>query len=142
MGVGGLIALAAAGMPITQWKLGYGEFAVILILALAPLFPAALSIGLVLAFGAGCIFADYRSLGAICIVVAAVMLWKRTTSRSRGLKSWLPMTIVASVVVIALAVLLAFTQEQYAERRQQSNIGRYVGLMVAWRAISESPTSR
>ena len=138
MGVGGVAALAVAGVPITQWKLGYAEYIVILVFALAPLFPVPLSLLLILVFGVGCVFADYRSLGGVCIVVVAAMLWRRAGQGRTG-RTWLRMTAVAAIAVLALVSLLWFTHDQYAERRQQSNVGRYAGLMVAWSAIGESP---
>jgi O-Antigen ligase len=139
IGIGGVAALAVDGVSPTQWKLGYGEYVAILVVALAPLCPAFLSIALVLAFGAGCVFADYRSLGAVCLIVASAMLWRRTGIKEGIAKNILRATMVTAVAAMVVGTLLWFTQEEFAERRQESNIGRYVGLVVAWRAITESP---
>lgn len=139
IGVGGVVTLVAGGVPFTKWKLGYGEYVTILVVTLAPLLPAFLATIVIAAFGVGCMFADYRSLGAACLAVAAAMLWQRMQSRGSVGKRLLPVIVVAGVAMVAIAALLSFTQDQYSERRQQSNVGRYVGLVIAWRAISESP---
>ncbi|MBC8008097.1 MAG: O-antigen ligase family protein [Prolixibacteraceae bacterium] len=137
--VGGVAALAVEGVPLTTWKLGYGEYAVLLAVALAPLLPSFLPTLLISLFGVGCVLADYRSLGAVSLAVSAIMLWHHLAFRDGIAKSLLRVAVVAGIAVMALTALLWVTQEQYSERRQESNIGRYVGLLVAWRAISESP---
>jgi O-antigen ligase len=83
--------------------------------------------------------ADYRSIGALCLVVSAIMLWQRARIQGGMGKNWLRSGVIAAIAVAVLATLLWLTQDQFSERRQQSNIGRYVGLLVAWRAINESP---
>ena len=138
IGAGGIASLLVEGLPLTQWKLGYGEYAVMLVLALAPLLPALFAIVLILAFGAICLFADYRSLGAVCLIVGAVMMWPRSGMRTAS-NNWMRITVVMGLATTVLAALLWITHEDNAERRQQSNIGRYAGLVVAWRAITESP---
>jgi hypothetical protein len=139
IGVGGIVSLLLEGVPLTRWKIGYSEYLVVLLLALAPVAPAWLAGVLIGAFGVLCIALDYRSLGAACLVVAAIVLWRHTHRRKSIARNWLLLAFVCLTLAMALATLLSATQQQYFERREQSNIGRYVGLIVAWRAIVESP---
>ena len=139
IGIGGIASLAIGGVPLTQWKLGYSEFAAIAVVALAPLCPPVLAAALMAAFGAGCMVADYRSLGAVVLATAAVMSWQRTSVRGLNSGTWFRIAVVLCLAAIAMAALLWSTQDEYAQRRKESNIGRYVGLVVGWRAIAESP---
>ncbi len=137
MGAGGIATLLVEGVPITQWKLGYGEYAAMLVLALTPLVSARMAMLIVAGFGVACFVADYRGLGAVCLIVPAFMLGRSNADRAAG-RIWKG-SVAILVGIVAVASLLSLTQAQYAERRLESNVGRYVGLLVAWRAISESP---
>ena len=139
IGIGGIASLAIGGVPLTQWKLGYGEYAAIVVVALVPLCPPVLAAALMAVFGAGCMVADYRSLGAVVLATAAVMSWQRTTVRGLSAGNWFRIAVVVCLAASAMAALLWSTEDEYAQRRQESNIGRYVGLVVGWRAIAESP---
>jgi O-antigen ligase len=139
IGVGGLASLLLEGVPLTQWKIGYGEYLAILLMALAPLAPSWLAGVLIGAFGALSIALDYRSLGAACLVVAAIMLWRHLHKRETTARNWLFLSVMVLTLATSIALLLSATQQDYLERREQSNVGRYVGLIVAWRAIAESP---
>jgi O-Antigen ligase len=135
MGVGGIGSLLAAGVPLTHWKEGYGIYTALLVLALAPVAWVRIACVPIAGFGMACMFSDYRSLGAVCLLVAAFMLlhWRGTPRYG-----WKALAVLL-VATIAVTAMLCLTQEQYAERRHQSNTGRYIGMLVAWRAIAESP---
>jgi O-Antigen ligase len=137
--IGGIVSLALDGVPPTKWKIGYGEYLALLVLALAPLAPAWIAGTLVAAFGALCIVLDYRSLGAACLVVAAIVWWRRGHKHRALARNGLLLAILVLAMVATLAALLSSSQKEFLERREQSNIGRYVGLLVAWRAIIDSP---
>lgn len=139
IGIGGIASLLAEGVPLTKWKIGYGEYLAILLLALAPLAQAWFAGVLIGAFGALCVGFDYRSLGAACLVVAAILLWRRIRERRSSARNWILLALTGLTLVMVLSILLSATRDQFLERREQSNIGRYVGLIVAWRAIGESP---
>lgn len=140
MAVGGIISLGLQGTPLTQWKLGYGEYVALLVITLAALASPWISIPLIGGFGSFCILVDYRSLGAACVLVAGTMLWRSWAGRSRN--PWLrgvgPLVVFAIAGAILLAVLDA-TKEDYRARREASTVGRFVVIMVALRAIAESP---
>lgn len=138
-GVGGIVALAIGGAPISQWKSGYGEYAAILVVALAPLLPRVFGAAIVGALGALCVVLDYRSLGAICLIVAIVMLWQPGNRNRGSVLRWVWLGIAGAIASVLIFEVIDATQELYADRREQSNVGRYVGLVVAWRAIAESP---
>jgi len=139
VGLGGVASLTIDSVPITQWKLGYGEYVAILMVTLAPLLPAFLPGLLILAFGVGCVLIDYRSLGAVCLLIAAILLWRSGAKSGKPFHIQLRFMVAALLALTAVTGLLVLTQEQYSERRQESNIGRYVGIVVAWQAIKESP---
>ena len=141
MGIGGMLSLALQGVPLTQWKLGYAEYVALLVVTLAGLAPAIVSIPLIGGFGAFCIAVDYRSLGAAFVLVAGVMIWQ-AVGKQHSRSTWLRGIGPIAVVVVAGAVLVALlsaTGEDYRARREASTVGRFVVVMVAMRAIAESP---
>ncbi len=139
--VGGISALAIEGVPLTNWKLGYGEYVALLVVTLVPLVPPVAAIPAIGAFGGFCIALDYRNLGAACILVAGAMAWQTTAANgSRALfLRCIALAAVFTLVLATLALMLDSTEEDYRTRREASNVGRYVGVLVAWRAILESP---
>jgi hypothetical protein len=141
IGIGGIASLLLQGVPLTQWKLGYAEYVALLVVTLSALAPPLVSIPLIGGFGAFCIAVDYRSLGAACVLVAGAMVWQamgRRQSRAAWLRGLGPIALFV-IVGAALLFLLGATKEDYRDRREASTVGRYVVVMVALRAISESP---
>lgn len=137
--VGGIASLGLAGAPISEWKSGYGEFVALLVVALAPLAPAPLAAAFVGSFGVLCMFLDYRSLGAVCLLVGMAMLWQPPINGGNALRRRLLIGLTMAIAITAVIATVTLTKEEFSERRQQSNIGRYAGIVVAWRAITESP---
>ncbi|MFN0316754.1 MAG: O-antigen ligase family protein [Burkholderiales bacterium] len=141
MGLGGVAALAAQGLPLSTWKLGYGEYCALVVVACAGLFPQMLSVLGIAAFGVICVFTDYRSLGAASLL-ASGLLWYgsfRARERRHLLGQALALIVPAAAAASLLYAALSTTDERIIERRQLSNSGRYIGLVVAWRAVLESP---
>lgn len=142
MALGGLCDLAFREIPVyttSGWKLGYGmSFAVLMGCAscVLPIRIAALGFALL---GVGNILMDYRILGAICIILAA-LIWLRSSrvNRLSGMLVW--QLVLACLVAGGLIIgALTATQDDYAVRRQESNVGRGAALSVAAMAIAESP---
>lgn len=140
IGTGTIAGLVMEGAPLDQWKLGYAEAIVLLVICLGRLSVGATT-ALVLGFGLLCIVLDYRSLGAVSILIAASLLW-RTLAGSRvrwRVRDVVVMAVIATAAVAALALTLELSQSEYETRRLMSNLGRYAGLTVAAQAIADSP---
>ncbi len=140
IGLGTLASLVIEGVPLDQWKLGYAEAIVLLVVCLGRLSVGATA-ALVLGFGLLSIALDYRSLGAVSILVAASLLWRILAgSRKRWrVRDVVVMAIVGIAAAAALITTLELTQSEHETRRLMSNLGRYVGLAVAAQAIADSP---
>lgn len=141
MGLGGMTALALQGLPFDTWKLGYGEYCALAVVAVAGLIPRALGVLAVIALGVTSLILDYRSLGAASLLAAGLLGFQMLGFQPERnlLRRSLAVAISAALAIGLLLAALSATDDQYDERRQLSNSGRYVGLVVAWRAITESP---
>jgi O-antigen ligase len=134
----------ANGTPLTvaEWKSGGYGFAVGLLLAVVCGYLPRLAAGVVLCgFGLLSVMLDFRSVGGVflfCGVLFAVRAMSGGRSRFPVLRVS-AMIIVIAVAVGALALALVGSDDEYLERRLESNSGRYVGLMIATRAIVDSP---
>jgi O-antigen ligase len=141
IGVGGVVALLIDGLPLDTWKLGYGEYCALVLVASAGLLPQGLGVLAIGGFGVASLFLDYRSLGAASLGAAGLLgcRWFGLQSKGSPVRRWLAIVLPAALAFGLLYAALSTTDERLIERRQLSNSGRYVGLLVAWRAISESP---
>lgn len=141
LGLGGIGWLLATGVAFSTWKIGYGEYTAFLVAALSGLFPRFLGASALAACGVVSLLLDYRSLGATCVLGAALVYYagRRAGRRALGLRR---LAVVGGLIVAALgamALLLDSTDDQFENRRKASNGGRYIGVMVALNAIAESP---
>jgi hypothetical protein len=141
LGIGGIAEGLLAGMPLTRWKLGYGEKASILILALSgfvrPLWLSAIVIALL---GSVSILLDYRSLGVLLMLVAVSVLLRASGVDLRQFWRRLPV-LLAGVLAIAFAAnwLLKQSEGDYSARRAVSNISRFAAIRVGALAVADSP---
>lgn len=142
MGVGAIGQLVVRGVPIMSapgWKFGYATPIVYLLACASYFLPVKLMCLAFAGVGVWNIFMDFRIMGAICLLVAAV-LWVRANNPD-GL-SGIQLLKLLSAVMIAAAVVggaLYATHEEFASRRDSSNVGREAGLFVAARGVMESP---
>jgi hypothetical protein len=142
MGVGGIGQLAVRGVPIMSapgWKFGYSTPIVYLLACASYFLPIKLMCLAFAGLGVWNIFMDFRIMGAICLMIAAV-LWVRANnpdglSGTQLFKLFTACMIAAAVVGAALYA----TQDEFAKRREGSNVGREAGLFVAVRGVIESP---
>lgn len=142
MGVGGIGQLLVRGVPIMSapgWKFGYSTPIVYVLICLSYFLPVKLACVAFAAIGVWNIFMDFRIMGAICLMIAAI-LWVRTSNPAglsgfQLLKLFTACTIAAAIVGGALYA----TQDDFKQRREGSNVGREAGLLVAMRGVIESP---
>jgi len=142
LALGGILQLLVRGVPIMSpagWKFGFSTPIAYLLACLCCLMPIKLASLAFAVLGVWNIFMDFRIMGAVCILIAAI-LWARSDgvtaiSRRQMLRLAATGFVAASLVGISLLV----TEGDFAHRREQSNVGREVGLSVAAWAISESP---
>jgi O-antigen ligase len=137
-GFGGALLLLAQGLPLVQWKLGYGEPVTLGCIALSCLIKSVNYRGLaLLSLGGLNVLWDYRSLAVFCLV-AAVVGWLNLWAQGGRAK------IVRGVVLVAVLTALMgigyyATQGTFAERRQASNSVRLSSALVGFSAVLESP---
>jgi len=141
MGMGGVTYLWIKGVPFSVWKLGYGEQVSFIVLTLSCILPKKLSIPLLVGFAILNIGLDYRNLAAVYLLVAGILWVRRSDSNNpiKGLKSFLGLGLAVALVVTILAIGLSLTDKEYGDRRADSNAGRLAGIIVAIRAITDSP---
>jgi len=142
IGVGEVGQLLVRGVPILSppgWKFGYATPLAYLLACASYFLPVKLMCIAFAALGVWNIFMDFRIMGAICLMIAAV-LWVRS-SNPDGL-SGIQLLKLFSACMIAGAIVgaaLYATQEEFGKRREGSNVGREAGLVVAAHGVIESP---
>lgn len=142
MGIGGIGQLLVRGVPIMSapgWKFGYATPIVYVVACLCYFLPVKLACIAFAALGVWNIFMDFRILGAICLLIAAV-LWVRANT-PEGLNGMQLLKLFSACMIaggIVVAALYA-TEEEFGHRREGSNVGREAGLIVAARGVVESP---
>lgn len=142
MAVGAIGQLLVRGVPVMSaagWKFGYATPIAYLLACGAYFLPIKFMCLAFIGVGLWNIFMDFRIMGAICILIAAV-LWVRANNPDglngmQLLKVVLACGIAAAIVGTALYV----TEEDYKRRRETSNVGREAGLRVALQGVVESP---
>jgi O-antigen ligase len=137
-GFGGAILLLAQGLPFAQLKMGYAEPLTIGGITLTCLIKRTNHRGLVLlGLGLVNVMWDYRSMGAFCVVTAAVV-WLNQLAQGGREK-----LVRAGVMVAVLATLVGIgyyaSQGSFAQRRQASNAIRLSSAMIGFSAVLESP---
>lgn len=141
LGLGMLTKLVIDGVPFDQWKLGYAEALVLLVVTFGGLVSIGMAAAGLLAFGLLSVVLDYRSLGALAILIAACLVVRRYIGSHRRWRARdaVLLAVVGVATVTVLVLTLALTEDQYQTRRTASNLGRYAGLTVAAEAIADSP---
>jgi hypothetical protein len=142
MGIGGVTYLAAQGLPLTQWKIGYAEQTVLVVLALTCYLPGRFKALPIAALGPLSMWLDYRSFGAICLAISSYVWF---ISGKRGLPAvklgTLAKYLAAGVCLLVLInwLLVATSDKDSLQRRAQSNAGRQASIETALFAIERSP---
>lgn len=142
MGVGGIGQLVVRGVPVMSapgWKFGYATPIVYLLACASYFLPIKLMCLAFAGVGVWNIFMDFRIMGAICLLIAAI-LWVRANNPD-GLNGIQILKLISACMIAAAVVgaALYVTHEEFAKRREGSNVGREAGLLVAVRGVMESP---
>lgn len=142
--VGILAAMLYDGAPPTpeHWKLGYGPALGLLLVVLSGLVPALAAAVLIGTFGFICVLLDSRSLGGFSLLTAGLMfmhhLAKRGTARGR-IKQVVGLGIGLVVAAALLNAAMHLSDDEFADRRDESNVGRLVLISVGLQAVLDSP---
>lgn len=142
MAVGGLVQLLVRGVPMLSpygWKFGYSTPILYLVATLSCFVPLRVSSAAFAALGVFNIFMDFRILGGVSLLVAAI-LWVRADGpiSLRGDRLF-RLAAAGMVAATLLGASLFITDEDYGRRREQSQVGRDAGISVALWALAESP---
>ena len=126
----------------TSWKSGYG-IAIGLVLAalVCSRLPKILASGVLIGYGFLCILMDSRSLGGIFAVAGLVMLVRLFVAHKGSFPVFRVIFVIVALLTIGASFLftLSGTDSEHFDRRMESNQGRYIGIVVATRAIIDSP---
>ncbi|MDR2214536.1 MAG: O-antigen ligase family protein [Nevskiaceae bacterium] len=140
VGLGGIALAGLHGVPLSQWKLGYGGPSAMAATSFAGLLPpwmASLAVG---ALGGISMLLDYRSLGALLMLVALAVFLRARNVELRRLWRNLPLILVGFGVVAIVAIrLMEVSQDQNMLRREVSDVSRFASLRIGVRAIADSP---
>lgn len=142
LGFGMILYLYLSGLDLStaNWKTGYGLPISILVMAIAPKISSRYS-ALVLAFlGLFHVLFDFRSLGFFCLLVAGLIwLTPRLSSKQDAFRALPKLIISFGLIFTLLSVAYSFSQDSYANRRDESNSIRSAAYIVSLQAIAESP---
>jgi hypothetical protein len=143
LGAGILGDMLMAGTPIsvTSWKTGYGFSIGMLVALLSGYLPSLLAAVLLGAFGVLTLLLDFRGMGAIFVLTAAIIATRTQSGwhRYNPYLRWLVAVIGVVAAATVLVMLLEQSDSDYHRRRIESNIGRYAGILVAAEAVADSP---
>jgi hypothetical protein len=140
--VGALIQLQIRGvsmMDVAGWKFGYSTPIAYGLGAISYFMPVKLAALAFAGLGAWNILMDFRIAGVICLIVAATLWYRAAGSNRLTVGQMLRMVMVFATAVSIAALLLITTEKEFGSRREQSNIGRAAGIMVAGWGVLESP---
>jgi O-antigen ligase len=140
MGAGGIAANMLAGMPLSQWKLGYGEPIAYLVAGSGALLPMWMASMAIMLLGGLTILLDYRSLGVqLMLVAVAAFLRSRKVGLNQLMKN-IPLLVLGfGVVAVGALYLLNASRDENLARREVSNISRIAALRIGAQAIIDSP---
>jgi O-antigen ligase len=125
-----------------HWKLGYGPALGLLLVVLSGLLPALAAALLIGAFGFICVLLDSRSLGGFSLLTAGLVFMHHmaTCGTSRGtIKRMVGLGIGIALAAVLLNAAIHLSDDEFADRRDESNVGRLVLLSVGLQAVLDSP---
>ncbi len=134
---GGLITLKGGVLFDDYWKFGWGGPVTIAVLILAPMAGFWVGQAACLLLAALHFALAFRSLGAICLVLPAVMLFQRMTARQRVLA--LAVAGLLAAVLIGTGRLPLRSDPDGDVRSTRSDIERVAMVQAAWEGFLRSP---
>ena len=139
MGLSLAVALGLGDSPRDLWKFGYAYPVTLSVACLLPWFGHFMTVLAMGALGLLHELLDYRSLGAFCLLTAALLSVNhsvRSPAKNRGVLR------LALVLLIAGGVLggaYVVSNESFAKRREASNTARLIQIEIVAAAIYRSP---
>lgn len=142
MGVGAIGQLMVRGVPIMSapaWKFGYATPIAYLLACASYFLPIKLMCLAFAGLGVWNIFMDFRIMGAICLLIAAVLWVRANHPEGLGGIQLFKLFVACMIAGAVVAAALYATHDEFAKRREGSNVGREAGLVVAIKGVIESP---
>jgi hypothetical protein len=141
-GIGGVLYLRfVTGAPLAFWKFGYADPIGLIAAAAGGMLPLRLASLGFSALGIKSLVSDYRSFGAICLLIATY-LWVRAANPSKpfaGSGQVLKLALAGIAAVGVAVALLSATGTGSGGRRDESNAGRQAAIEVGLIAVADSP---
>lgn len=133
---GGVLAFALNGTQVDAWwKFGVGGPVTVAVILAGPLLGRVASILLIAGLGLLHLNLDFRSMGGLCLLTAA-LLCVQITPR--------PLRVLLLIPALAAGTLLTFwlnsrERSEDGERGSRSNVERTAMVTAAWEGFVESP---
>lgn len=118
------------------WKFGYGGPVTLLVLLLSPVLGMSFAQGAIALLGGLHLALGYRSLGAECLLVAALITVLRFP---RKVRVWALPALVGSVALAALTLYATLQHEGEGARSGRSDVERSAMMRAAWDGFAGSP---
>ena len=118
------------------WKFGYGGPATLLVFLFSPALGLGFAQVAITALGCLHLVLGYRSLGAECLLVAALLTVLRFPRRVRA---WALPVFVGAITLAALTFYLRIQHEDEGARSSRSDVERSAMMRAAWDGFAGSP---
>lgn len=141
MSTGDLLYLIISHVPITEWKIGYGQPVILITLLLGSLFSFRVTMFSLVALGTISISLDSRSMGAMCLLVSGVIYLRVKYPQGIKLQTAVVLRgLIATLLVFGILItLMNQTADEFSNRRDSSSTGRFTALGIGLIAVSDSP---
>ncbi|WP_404783312.1 O-antigen ligase family protein [Altericista sp. CCNU0014] len=123
---------------LTDWKVVYAGPVAFLVLSFMPWLGKQLLPLTLASAGIVNIVLDYRSLGLMFVIMAAIV-WSKVNASQVSRKQLFKLVVALSLSFLLLFAAYQNSQEEFSERREYSNAARFGGIQVAFEAIADSP---
>jgi O-antigen ligase len=131
------ILLVTGTLNFSTFKFSWSTSVILIVCCMLPLISIRLTSLILIPLGMIYILYDYRSLGAIVVVLGGILfIGSKNSLKNTKL---LPIAIIGLLAVFAIKTTLEMTNGNMNARRQESSIVRYAALSIGIQAIMDSP---
>ncbi len=119
-----------------MWKFGFGYPVSFCLMYFAPMLGLRAAVAITMAFGAVNFWADFRSMGVICIMTACIAALHLLPRTPRGLRVWF--APLGFLIAIGMIVFI-YSRTMKVERASRSDVERQAMVQAAVEAFKSSP---